>query len=67
MKKVREEQTSYFNIYMESRNRHQWAYLQGRNNRDTDVGNRLMEPVREGKGRTNRESSIDIYTLSCVK
>ena len=37
-----------------------------RMNEDTDVENGLLDTVREGEGGTNRESSIDIYTLSCV-
>ena len=41
-----------------------WTYLQGRNG-DTDVETGLVDTVGEGGG--NWESSIDIYTLSCVK
>ena len=26
-----------------------------------------MDTAREGKGETNEESSIDIFTVSCVK
>ena len=37
-----------------------------RMNEDTDVENGLLDTVREGEGGTNRESSIDIYTLSRV-
>ena len=38
--------------------------MHGRN-RDTDVEeDGLMDTTGEGKGGTNRESSIDIYTLS---
>ena len=43
-----------------------WIYLQGRNG-DADIQNRLVGIVGEGEGRTNWESNIDIYTLSCVK
>jgi len=35
-------------------------------NGDTDIENGLVDTVREGEGGTNRESSIDIYILSCV-
>ena len=31
------------------------------------VENRLVGIARKGEGRTNWESSIDIYTQSCVK
>ena len=40
--------------------------MQGRN-RDTDIEYKLVDPAGEGEGRTNRESSTDIYTLSCVR
>ena len=43
-----------------------WTYLQ-RRNRDVHVENALVDPSGEGEGRTNGESSINIYTLSCVK
>ena len=39
--------------------------MHGRN-RDTDVEEEgLMDRTGEGKGGTNRESSIDIYTTIC--
>ena len=41
-------------------------YFQGRN-RDTDRENRHVDTGAEGKGGTNWEIRIDIYTLSCVK
>ena len=41
-------------------------YLHGGNG-DAEVENGLMDTVREGEGGTNGESSIDIYTLPCVK
>ena len=44
----------------------QMSYLQGRN-RDTDIENKLVDPVEEGEGGTNWESSIDIYTLLSIK
>ena len=42
------------------------TYLQGRNG-DTDVENILEDTAGEGKSRTNGQSSIDIYILSCIK
>ena len=39
-----------------------WTYLQGSSG-DEDTENRLVDTVREGESGTNRESSIDIYTL----
>ena len=41
-------------------------YLQAWNG-DTDIENGLVYTAGEGEDGTNRESSIDIYTLSCVK
>ena len=40
--------------------------MQGRNG-DEDVENGLVDTVREGDSGTNGESSINIYTLPCVK
>ena len=40
--------------------------MQGRNG-DTDVENGLVDTVGEGKSGMNRESSLDIYILPCVK
>ena len=34
---------------------------------ETDVENGLVDIVAEGKSGMNGESSIDIYTLPCVK
>jgi len=42
------------------------TYFQDRN-RGTEVENRLMDSSGEGDGGTNCDSSIDIYTLPCVK
>ena len=36
-------------------------------NGDADVENRPVNTVKEGGSGTNGESSINIYTLSCVK
>ena len=33
----------------------------------TDIENRLVDTVGEGKSGKNGESSIDIYTLLCIK
>ena len=35
-------------------------------NRDADIENRLMNTARAGEDGTNGESSIEIYTSSCV-
>ena len=50
-------------IYVESRKRHRWTYLQSRN-RDTDVENKHMD-TKKGKG-WNELGGIDIYTLLIV-
>ena len=36
-------------------------------NGDSDIENGLVNTVGNGESGTNRESSIDIYTLPCVK
>ena len=54
-------------MYMESRKKwYWWTYLQG-SNRDTNIEKRLADPVGEGEGGTNWESSIETYTLPYVK
>ena len=66
MKSEREKQISYINIYI-------WNLENGiekficREGMETDVENGLVDPVGEGKSGMNGESSIDIYTLPCVK
>ena len=40
--------------------------MQGRNG-DTDIENKLVDPVGEGESRTTGESSIDVDTPLCVK
>ena len=40
--------------------------MQGRSG-DTDTENRLAEPVEEGEGGANWDSSRETYTLPCVK
>ena len=40
--------------------------MQGSNG-DTDVENGSVDTVEEEKSGTNRECSINIYTLSCIK
>ena len=62
---VREE-ISYINTYIWNLEWYLWTYLQGRNG-DSDKENGLVDPVGEGESGTNGESSIDIYTLPCVK
>ena len=66
-KSEREKQTLYTNAYMWNlEKRYGWTYLQGRN-RGADIGNTHVDPEREGGGRTNWESSIDVYTLPSVR
>ena len=36
-------------------------------NGDVDIENGLVDTVGKGKSGANGESSINIYTLSCVK
>ena len=43
-----------------------WTYLQEWNG-DASIENGLVHTVWEGESGTNGESSINIYTLSCVK
>ena len=40
--------------------------MQG-SNEDADIGNRLVDPVGEGEGGTNGESSMETFTLPYVK
>ena len=40
--------------------------MQGKN-RNVDIENGLVSIVGEGEGGTSGKSSIDIYTLPCVK
>lgn len=35
-------------------------------NRDADMESRLVDTVGEGEGGTNREESVETYTLTCV-
>ena len=42
-----------------------WTYFQGGNG-DSDIENRLVDTVWEGDGGTNRESSMETYTLPYV-
>ena len=44
----------------------QKSNMQGRN-RDTDIENGLVDAAGEGEWGTNLESSIEIYSLPCVK
>ena len=66
-KSEKEKQISYINTYIWNLEKWcWWTYLQGRN-KDSDIENRLMGTVGEKEGGTNWESSIEIYTLPCVK
>ena len=57
----------YINTYIQYLEKwYWWTYLKGRNG-DADIENGLVEILREGKGGANWDSSIDIYTLSCIK
>ena len=61
------EKNIYINAYMWNLEKwYQWASLQGRNG-DADTDNRLVNTAGEGDGGMSWESSIDIYTLPCVK
>ena len=44
----------------------QKSNMQGRN-RDADIENGLVDTAGEGEWGTNLESSIEIYSLPCVK
>ena len=62
----KEKQISYINTYIWNLDKcYLWTYLQSRN-RNANIGNILVDTVREGEGETNWESSIDIlYTTIC--
>ena len=63
----RERQILYINTYMWNLERwYLWSYMQG-SKRDTDVKNRLLDSVGEGKGGMNWESSIETCTWPNVK
>ena len=63
----KEENISYIKAYIWNLEKwYWWTYLQGKNG-DTDIENRLVGAVGEGESRMNGESSIDMYTLPCVK
>ena len=64
---VREKQIFYIDTYIWNLEKwYWWTYLQGTIG-DTDEENSLVDTVEEEEGGTNWESSINIYTLSCVK
>jgi len=66
-KSEREKQISYINAYMWNLEKQDWwTYLQGRNG-NTDVEHGFVATVREAESEMNGESSINIYTLLCVK
>ena len=67
VKSERVNQISYINPYMWNLEKcYWWTYLQGRN-RDTDMENGLTDTRCGGESGVNWESSIDMYTLLCVK
>ena len=66
-KSEREKQISYINACMWNLDRwYWWTYTQGRNG-NADMVNRLVNTVGEEEEGTNWESSIETYTLSCIK
>ena len=66
-KSEREKQVSYINAYIWNLEKwYWWTYLQGRN-RDSDIGNRLMDIAGAGEGGMNWESSSELYILPFVK
>ena len=66
-KSEREKQMLYFNIYMESRKMVLMNRFTGQEQRDTDIKNKLVSTVGEGKGGKNWEISINIHILPCIK
>ena len=68
VKSERQKQILHINAYIWILEKwYWWTYLQGRN-RDADVENRLVDMViGRGESGTNWGSSIDMYTLPCVK
>jgi len=66
-KSEKEKWISHINTYIWNLERwYWWTYLQGRN-RDADVENGLVDSEGEGEGWMNWESSVESYTLPCVK
>ena len=66
-KSEREKQILYINTYIWNLDRwYQQPYMQGSKG-DTDVKNRLLDSVGEGKGGMIWESSIETCTLPYVK
>ena len=62
-----ERENKYINAFIWNLEKwYWWTCLLGRIG-DTDVENRLVDTAGDGEGGMNWESSIDIYTLSCVK
>ena len=60
-----EKQLSFINAYIWSLEKwYWWTYSQGWN-RDRENG--LVDTGGEGEGGANWESSIDVYSLACVK
>ena len=66
-KSEREIQISCINTHVWNiEKRRWWTYLHGRNGNATEK-NELVDTVRKGVSGMNGESSINIYTLLCVK
>ena len=66
-KSERERQIVCINAYIWNLERwYQWSHIQGSKG-DTDVKNRLLDSVGEGKGGTIWENSIETWILSYVK
>ena len=65
-KSERERQILYINAYIWNLERWHWqSYVQGSKG-DTDIKNRLLESVEEGKSRMIWENSIKPYILPYV-
>ena len=60
-KKVRKRKTNIYHLYVESKKKYKWTYIQNRY-RLTDVEN-LMVTRRQEWGEVNCQTGIDIHTL----
>ena len=66
-KSEREKQISYINAYIWNLERwHWWTCSQGSSG-DADTKSRLVDPVGEGEGGTNWETSMQTYLLPYAK
>ena len=67
IKSERERQILYINAYIWNlEGQYWWSYLQG-SKRDTDIKNRVLHTVGEGKGGMIGENSTETYTIPYVK